>query len=115
MAKKLKFADGGVLSTEGAKKAGSDAGKAAKTTSFGKMLDRNIAGADTLTARMKLLREQGPEALSRADTAASKLESTGKAEREKYMDSMGSYKKGGSVSSRGDGKAIRGRTKGRFV
>ena len=115
MAKKRKFADGGILSTEGAKKAGSDAGKAAKTTSFGKFLDRKIGEASKLTARMDLQDKYGPEALANSDAFERKLEKTGKAERENYMDSMGSYKKGGSVGSRGDGKAIRGRTKGRFV
>jgi hypothetical protein len=114
MAKK-RYSDGGVLSTEGSKKAGSDAGKATKTTSFGKFLDRKIGEADKLTARMDHLDKYGPEALANSDAFERKLEKTGKAEREKYMDSMGSYKKGGAVGGRGDGKAVRGRTKGKLV
>ena len=116
MAKKRKFADGGnILTSKGAKRAGEEAGKATKTTSLGKMLDRKIGEADTLTSRMKVLREKGPEALAQSDRASSDLAATAKSEREKFTDSMGSYKKGGSVCCRGDGKAIRGRTKGRFV
>lgn len=115
MAKKRKFADGGVMDSAEAKRIGADAGKAAKTTSFGKMLDRKIGEADSLTARMKLLHEKGPEALSQADRGAKKLEDTAKAEREKFTDSMGAYKKGGAVKRRGDGIVQRGKTKGRFV
>lgn len=115
--KRHKFADGGVLSTEGAKKAGEDAGKSAKTTSFGKLLDRKIDEADKLTARMKVLREKGPDALAATDRAERSLSDTAKAEREKFMDSMGSYKKGGKVrsaSSRADGIAQRGKTRGKI-
>jgi hypothetical protein len=116
MAKKRKFADGGdILTSKGAKKAGEEAGRAAKTASFGKLLDRKIGEADALTSRMKVLREKGPEALAQSDRTSSDLAATAKSEREKFTDSMGSYKKGGSVKTRGDGIAQRGRTKGRFV
>jgi len=118
MAKKRNFAEGGdILTSKGAKKAGTEAAKASRTTSFGKFLDRKIDEADRLSARMRVLREQGPEALGRSDEMGSKLEETGKAEREKYMDSMGSYKKGGKVksaSSRADGIAQRGKTRGKM-
>lgn len=113
MARKRKFADGGVMGGAEAKRRGADAGKSAATTSFGKLLDRKIGEADKLTARMKVLREKGPEALADTDRAERSLSDTAKAEREKLTDSMGAYKKGGAV--RGDGKAVRGRTKGRFV
>lgn len=115
MAKK-RYSDGGVLSTEGAKKAGEDAGKAARTTSFGKFLDRKIGEADKLTARMNLLHSKGREALNQADRDAFALEDAAKAERSKFTDSMGSYKKGGKVksaSSRADGIAQRGKTRGK--
>ena len=115
MAKKCKFADGGVMSSAEAKRRGADAGKSAATTSFGKLLDRKIGEADKLTARMKVLRESGPEALADTDRADRNLSDTAKAEREKFTDSMGAYKKGGPVKSRGDGVAQRGKTKGRFV
>lgn len=113
MAKKRKFADGGVLSTEGAKKAGEDAGRAAKTTNLRKYLVGQVEDANKRKSRMDVLDKGGWDALRTLDRQTQALEDTGKAERAKFMDSMGAYKKGGAV--RGDGKAVRGRTKGRFV
>jgi hypothetical protein len=47
------------------------------------------------------------------DTSSEMASSTGRM-KEKMGEFAGSFKKGGSVKSRGDGIAQRGKTKGRF-
>ena len=59
------------------------------------------------------------DAYDAADTSRYALERATKerikAATPSISEAIRGYKKGGSVSSRGDGKAVRGRTKGRFV
>ena len=115
MAKKRKFADGGVMTGTEAKKLGADAGKAAKTTSLRKYLVGQMDAVAKQKARMDTLDKGGWRALDKLDSQIADLDATAKSEREKFTDSMGSYKKGGTVKSRGDGIAQRGKTRGRFV